>query len=240
MPNLITNVVTTEATVPEVAMTAPIHQQWADKDLLAAEHLLDSGYPLTELVLQAARLHGPTLVSPLLLDHPAQARAAAGYDKAAFTFDFDARQATCPQQLTSSSWPSYTPHNTEAIMVSRATTACGPCPLRELCTRGKRHHITIRSHELHEALTTAHAEQNTNQCKARYATRTGVEATMRQSTHTTGIRHARYPGQPKTAPEHNLAATAINVIRPDAYWTARPLDRTRSSHLTRLDLTTAA
>jgi transposase len=72
-PNLITNVVTTEATVPDVAMTAPIHQQLADKDLPPAEHLLDSGYPSAELVVQAARLHGITLVSPLLLDHSAQA-----------------------------------------------------------------------------------------------------------------------------------------------------------------------
>ncbi len=55
-----------------------------------------------------------------------------------------------------------------------------------------------------------------------------------------GIRHARYRGLPKTALEHNLAATAINVIRLDAYWTGRPLDRTRSSHLARLDFTTAA
>jgi transposase len=240
MPNLITNVVTTEATVPDVAMTAPIHQQLADKDLLPAEHLVDSGYPSAELVVQAARLHGLTLVSPLLLDHSAQARAGAGYDKAAFTFDFDARQATCPQQVTSSSWSSCTQHDTEAIVVSWATTACGPCPVRELCTRGKRRHITIRSRELHEALAAARAEQNTDQWKARYAARAGVEGTMRQTTHVTGIRHARYRGLPKTALEHNLAATAINVIRLNAYWTGRPLDRTRSSHLARLDFTTAA
>lgn len=50
-------------------------------------------------------------------------------------------------------------------LVSWATTACGPCPVRELCTRGKRRHITIRSHELHEALTAARAEQNTDQWK---------------------------------------------------------------------------
>jgi transposase len=46
-PNLITSVATTEATVPDNAMTTPIHQQLADKDLLPAEHLVDSGYPLS-------------------------------------------------------------------------------------------------------------------------------------------------------------------------------------------------
>jgi hypothetical protein len=239
-PNLITNVATTEATVPDVAMTAPIHQQLADKGLLPAEHLVDSGYPSADLVVQAARLHGITLVSPLLLDHSAQARAGAGYDKAAFTFDFDTRQATCPQQIRSSSWTTCTQHDTQAIVVSWATTACGPCPVREKCTSGKRRHITLRSRELHEALTTARTEQTTNQWKARYAARAGVEGTMRQTTHVTGIRHARYRGLPKTALEHTLAATAVNIIRLDSYWTGHPLDRTRSSHLARLDFTLAA
>ena len=63
---------------------------------------------------------------------------------------------------------------------------------------------------------------------------------MRQTTHVTGIRTAHYRGLPKTALEHTIAATAINLIRLDAYWTGRPLDRTRSSHLARLDFTVAA
>jgi hypothetical protein len=53
---------------------------------------------------------------------------------------------------------------------------------------------------------------------------------MRQTSHVTGIRHARYRGLPKTALEHVAAATAVNLIRLDAYWTGRPLDRTRTSH----------
>ncbi|MGH3620342.1 MAG: hypothetical protein ACRDQ5_00930 [Sciscionella sp.] len=32
----------------------------------------------------------------------------------------------------------------------------------------------------------------------------------------------------------------INMIRLDAYWTPHPLDRTRSSHLTRFDITLTA
>jgi hypothetical protein len=178
---LITNVVTTEATVPYAAMTAPIHQQLADKALLPGEHLVDSGYPSAELVMQAARLHRLTLVSPLLLDHSAQARAGAGYDKAAFTFDFDARQATCPQHVPSSTWTTCTQRGDEAIVVSWAKTACGPCPVRELCTSGRRRQITIRSQQLHEALADARTEQTTTQWKARYAARAGVEGTMRQT-----------------------------------------------------------
>ncbi len=53
----------------------------------------------------------------------------------------------------------------------------------------------------------------------------------------TGIRTARYPVLPKTSLEHAAAATAINVIRLDAWHTAKPLDRTRTTHLQRLTLT---
>jgi IS5 family transposase len=240
LPNLITNVVTTTATVPDVAMTDVIHRQLADKDLLPDEHLVDSGYPSADIIVRAARLHGLTLVSPMLLDHSAQARAGSGYDKAAFTFDFTTRTATCPQQVASSSWTDCTQRDTEAIVVSWAVSDCGPCPAKALCTSGKRRHITLRSRDLHEALAAARAQQTTAEWKTRYAARAGVEGTMRQTTHVTGIRHARYRGLPKTALEHVIAATAVNHIRLEAHWTGRPLGRTRSSQLARLDFTTAA
>jgi hypothetical protein len=60
---------------------------------------------------------------------------------------------------------------------------------------------------------------------------------MRQATHVTGIRQARYLGLDKTRMEHAAAAAAVNLIRLDAWWTGRPLDRTRTTHLQRLSLT---
>ena len=231
---------TTEATVADAAMTTPVHQQLEERQLLPGEHLVDSGYPSAELIIHAARVFGITLVSPMLLDNSAQARAGAGYDKAAFAIDFDTRQATCPQGIASSSWTPCRQHHDEAIVVSWPKIACAPCPARQLCTSGQRRQITLRSRELHEALATARTEQTSAQWKARYAARAGVEGTMRQATHVTGIRRARYLGLPKTQLEHNIAAAAINMIRMDAYWTGHPLDRTRSSHLARLDFTLTA
>jgi len=239
-PNLITNVATTTATVPDAAMTATIHQQLADKQLTPAEHLVDSGYPSAEIIVTAARRHGITLISPMLLDQSAQARAGQGYDKAAFTFDFDTSRGVCPQGNTSTAWSPCRQRNTDTIVVSWPQTVCGPCPTREACTRGARRQITIHPREMHEALATARAQQNTAEWKTRYAARAGVEGTMRQSTHVTGIRTARYRGLPKTSLEHTLAATAINIIRLDSYWTGHPLDRTRTTHLARLDFTLAA
>jgi hypothetical protein len=70
--------------------------------------------------VHAARTFGITLVSPLLLDNSAQARAGAGYDKAAFSVDFVARRATCPQGTASSSWSPCQKNEGEAIVVSWA------------------------------------------------------------------------------------------------------------------------
>ena len=90
--------------------------------------------------------------------------------------------------------------------------------------------------QVHEALTAARAEQAGDAWQRRYRIRAGVEGTIAQATHVTGIRRARYLGLDKTRLEHNTAAAAINLIRLDAWWTGKPLDRTRTTHLQRLDL----
>ena len=149
-------------------MTTPVHQDLADKHLLPGEHLVDSGYPSAGLIIHAAHVFGITLVSPMLLDTSAQARAGAGYDKATFAIDFDRRRATCPQGVTSNSWNPCRQHRDEAIVVSWPKTACLPCPARQLCTSGRHRQISIRPRELHEALASARAEQTSAQWKARY------------------------------------------------------------------------
>jgi hypothetical protein len=63
---------------------------------------------------------------------------------------------------------------------------------------------------------------------------------MRQSAHVTGIRRARCTGLGKTRMEHLAAATAINVSRLDAWYNGNPIDRTRTTHLQRIDLEPAA
>ena len=88
-PNLITGVATTDATVPDAAMTENIHATLAERNLLPAKHYLDSGYPSAALVVDSLHRWGVTLVTPLLADSSRQARAGTGYDRASFTIDFD-------------------------------------------------------------------------------------------------------------------------------------------------------
>lgn len=237
-PNIITNVATTDATVPDAAMTAQVHAMLAERDLTPGEHFLDSGYPSAALVVSSKAEHGIDLVAPLLADTSAQAKAGAGYDRASFDFDFDARSATCPQGRSSSAWSPCLQRGAAQIVVTFPRSACDPCPARALCTSRKKggRQLTVPPREIHEVQAKARAEQKSAQWQARYAVRAGVEGTIHQAVEATGIRRARYRGLDKTRLDHVLAATAINFIRLDAHWNGHMLDRTRTSHLARLEL----
>ena len=237
-PNLITNVATTDGCVPDVAMTETIHQQLARRSLLPAEHYLDSGYASADLLISTRQTYGPALITPVLLDHSPQARAKAGYDRSAFTVDWDNQQVTCPQGQTSVSWSPCLQRDKDAIVVAFATVACRPCPVRALCTAGKRERrqLTLRPQPAQQALDAARAEQSGKDWRDKYKIRAGVEGTVRQAIAVTGLRRARYRGLKKVHLEHVFSAVALNLIRLDAWWNGHPLDRTRTSHLARLEL----
>jgi len=74
-PNLITNVATTDASVPDVAMTEPIHHDLQRREVLPGEHYVDSGCPSADLLVSSLTTFGVRLVAPLLADTPPQARA---------------------------------------------------------------------------------------------------------------------------------------------------------------------
>ncbi|MGW4031643.1 hypothetical protein ACWEFL_20415 [Streptomyces sp. NPDC004838] len=116
LPHLITDVHTTDATVPDVKATAPIQQCLAERGLKPAGHYLDSGYPSADLIT-AAHGQGITMVTPVLLDHSPQARAAEGFDKSSFSIDWKARQVRCPAGATSATWTPVRQHGQDAIAI---------------------------------------------------------------------------------------------------------------------------
>jgi len=242
VPNLITNVATTDATVPDAKMTTPIHQDLDSRGLLPGEHYLDSGYASAELIAGAHAVFGITLVTPLLADTSRQAREQQGFAREAFTIDFDAQQATCPQGQTSASWSPASQRGTDTIVITFSTADCGPCPVRDLCTTSKRRRrqLTVHPRRIHHAQRDARARQDTPDWQAKYQLRAGIEGTIGQTVAVTGSRRARYRGLAKTHLEHVYSAVALNLIRLDAWWNDRPLDQGRTSHLTRLNLALTA
>jgi transposase len=238
-PNLITNVATTDATVTGNQMTGAIHDDLAAKTLAPGRHYLDSGYLSAAVVVSARAAWGIALIGPLLADTSAQARAGHGYARADFTVDYDTRTVTCPQGRTSASWTPCTQRGKDAIVATFSAGDCGPCPARSLCTTGSRRQLTVLPRDLAQAQAAARAAETTIPFRAGYPRRAGVEGTMHQAA-SHGARRARYRGLPKTRLDHVYMATALNLLRLEAFWTGSPLDRRRTSHLARLELGLAA
>jgi transposase len=240
-PNLITDVATTDATVTDNQMTEPTHDALAARNLTPSRHYVDSGYLSAALVVSALAARGIVLIGPLLSDTSAQARAASGYARADFAIDYDSKTVTCPQGKTSASWTPCTQKGQAAAVATFSATDCGPCPARPQCTTSgkKRRQLTILPRDLAEAQAAARTAATTIPFQTDYARRAGVEGTMNQAA-SHGARRARYRGLPKTRLEHVYMATALNLLRLQAFWTGTPLDRQRTSHLARLELSLTA
>jgi len=233
LPHLIINIATSPAPVQDVELTAPIHEALAAKGLLPTTHIVDSGYVDAGLVIASQAEHGIELLGPMRPDTSWQAKAAQGYDTAAFRIDWEARTATCPQGQTSVSWTAgRDAWGNARFNISFSREACGVCPSKALCTRSAvvgRRMITVRPREQHEALQEVRRQQGTEAWKRRYDRRAGVEGTLAQALRLTGLRVCRYIGFPKTRLQHILTAAALNLVRLDAWITERPLAKTRIS-----------
>jgi len=237
-PNLVTCVMTTRATVCDTEMTAPVNTALHGRDLAPGRHYLDSGYGSALSILDAARLAGITLVTPLRADGSRQARARSGYDLTAFAIDYGARTATCPQGRTATGWTPARAAGRDVIVVRFGITTCRPCPAREQCTTARRNgrQLTILPRDQHELQAAARAAQQGENWQDDYKRRAGIEGAISQAVAVTGCRRARYRGLGKTRLQHVYSAVALNLCRLDAYWNDTPLNRKTTSHLARLSL----
>src|SRR3954468_12214997 len=205
LPSLIVNVATTPATAPDDNMLAAVHASLAARDLLPGEHLADKGYTDSHLLVDSLRRFGVEVVGPVADDPSWQAREGKGFDKSAFLVDWERRVVTCPAGKRSLSWlPDTYPKNGMAFEARFARKDCTPCPLRAHCTRAKLEPriIGLQAREHYEALHAVRHRQTTPEFRARYAPRAGIEATHEQAVRRCGLRHAPYPGLPKTPLHH--------------------------------------
>jgi transposase/IS5 family transposase len=238
LPNLITDAATTDATVPDVKMAVPIAGALHARNVPPGRQYADSGYASAENMRALARL-GITLVTPLLADNSRQAREKKGYDRTAFTIDYGTRTVTCPQGQHNSRWKETTDRGKPVIQVAFPPPACRTCPARPDCTTASPRHgrgLTLPPRDIYELQAAARAGQDSKEWREDYKRRAGCEATISQAVTVTGARRARYRGLEKTRLEHACMAAALNLYRLDAYWNDTPIDRTRTSHLARLDM----
>jgi len=235
-------VATTDASVPDVAVTQPIHADLERRQVLPAEHYVDSGYPSADLLVSSLTTFGVRLVTPMLADTSPQARAGAGFDRTGFTVDWQTATVTCPQGKTNASWTPATQRGTEVIVAKFPGEACQACPVKSQCTTATHggRQLTLRPQPVQQALDQARAEQTTTAWQTSYARRAGAESTIAQAVKVTDARRARYRGAAKTRLEHNVMAVALNLVRLHAWWNGERLDPRRTTHLSRLELALAA
>lgn len=87
-----------------------------------------------------------------------------------------------------------------------------------LCTRTKekRRLVTLRPEAQYKALQAARKQAMTDDYKADYRRRAGIEGTLSEGIRAHGLRHARYIGLAKTHLQHLMTATAIKGL--GSFW----------------------
>ena len=231
-PHLITQVLTTPATMPDCVMGPTIHQHLATRDLLPGTHLLDGGYVDAELLVTAHTQHQIDVVGPPFGSYSHQRRAGQGYDLSAFVIDWQAQQARCPQGQTSIRWtPGRDVSGDPVVRIRFHAATCRACPVRQACTQAKDapRQLTVRPQVQHEAIQAARQRQETAEFTAEYARRAGIEGTHSQGIRRCGLRWARYSGLAKTHLQQLITAVALNVARLGEWWLGTPPAKTRRS-----------
>ncbi|WP_246886758.1 IS1182 family transposase [Streptomyces sp. GESEQ-4] len=215
LPHLVTHVATTIAPVQDGQLTEKIHDDLATRRLAPAEHVVDTAYLSPAQIERAQRVHGITLLGPVLADNSRQAKADSGFDKTAFAIDWGNEQAICPRGATSVSWTELHISGHTYLQARFAERDCRPCPDRARCTSsatGSRS-IAVLPQALHEIQMRNRLDQQTEHWQRRYAIRAGIESTLSQNVRAHGLRRSRYRGLTRTHVQHVLTAMACNLSR---------------------------
>jgi transposase len=231
-PHLITDVQTTPATTVDGACTTRIHTALAQRELLPAEHYVDSGYVDADALVDSRDDYQIELLGPVPPDTSWQARTPGAYPLACFQVDWEAQRVTCPEGNISRKWnPGQDEHGHSIITIWFDESRCTPCPVRSRCTVATTRPRTmqLRAQAQFEALQGRRREQTTERFKRRYARRAGIEGTLAQGVGAFEMRWARYRGLAKTALQHIFIALALNLWRLVAWWEERPRAQTRRS-----------
>jgi transposase len=239
-PHLITDVLTTVATVPDTEAIPLIHEALEQAERLPDEHVVDEGYTAAHHFVSSSKRQ-IQLIGPISTNTSWQHTAGKGFDHTGFTVDWDKHEVRCPAGTISRRWyPQLNAFGTWYVRVDFATPDCQACALKPQCTRSKTaRSINLHPREEYEAMLALREEQKSADFRKRYSVRAGIEGTISQGVRDHGLRTARYIGEAKTRLQHLIVAAAMNFCRVFDWLSGKPLAKTRKSHFARLKLATA-
>jgi transposase len=241
--HLITNVITTQAHGSDVEQTDCVHKALQSKGLLPKEHLVDSAYVDSDLLVTSQQHFGIDLVGPAKSNGSWQTKVPGAFDLTQFKINWNTRRVTCPQGKKSRTWKRAKDAKGNRVIVVRfSRTACRLCPQRSLCTRSptEARSLTIRPQKRHIALQEARKHQQSQDWQNTYKRRAGIEGTLSQGINAYGLRRSRYLGLAKTHLQHVLTSTAINLVRIGSWLQGKPQAQTRISRFAALSPTQEA
>ena len=236
LPRLITHVATTPASTADETLVDPIHADLEEAGLLPTEHLMDAGFVRVEHVVESPKQYGVTIVGPTARDSSWQAHTPNAFDKSQFRIDWERQVVTCPVGKQSRYWLADQRGTDCLVQVIFDRDGCLSCPARAQCTRAKNRGrvLSLQPRAYHETLQELRKAQRTRDFQQRYAARSGVECLFSQGNRRCDLQRARYRGQRKTHVQQLLSATAINLLRWDAWKQERPIAPTRHSRFAAL------
>lgn len=235
--HLITHVITTHGHQTDLGQTEAVHQALEAKELLPAEHLVDTAYVDSPLMLNSKPRYGIALVGPMRPNVSWQANVDGSYDLSKFRINWKAQKVTCPQGKKSRSWSEGKDMAERPVFhVKFSTKDCRQCVQRSLCTRCESapRHLMIRPQQEHKALEAIRRQQQTQKWKKRYDKRAGIEGTLATGIQVLGLRCTRYIGLAKTHLQHVFTALAMNLARIVSWLKGGPLLKRRVSHFAAL------
>jgi DDE family transposase len=232
LPHLLTDITTTPAPTADYDVLPRIQEQLAERQVTPGEQIVDAGYVSADHLLSSRSEHGIDLLGPVANDPSWQAAAGNGFATAQFVLDWEDKQARCPAGQLSVGWRERQDrHGHAAVQITFGAAACAACACRAECTRSatQPRSVLVREREHFLALQAARSRQHTEQFKAQYARRAGIEGTISQGTHTGDLRRSRYIGLVKTRLMHLFLGAALNFMRVAAWLAERPRAHTRQS-----------
>jgi transposase len=235
--HLITHVETTPATVHEAMRTAAIHQALSEKGLAPGEHWVDAAYATAEELVHARQAYCIGVIGPPRPKPSWQSKTPGAYTADDFQVEWTAQYAVCPQGKRSVSWSESRRRTGEPFIgVHFSPADCARCSARSRCTRSESRprYLLLKPQAQHEALHGMRERMASEEGRALYRVRAGVEGTISQAVRVSDLRQARYRGLKKTQLQNVATAAAVNVARLDAWWAGRPQAPTRVSRFTRL------
>lgn len=237
--HLITHVMTTHGHghQTDLGQTQQVHLALKARGLLPAEHMVDTAYVNSPLMLNSPRDYGIELVGPMRTVANWQFHDPKAYDLSRFQINWEAQTVTCPQGKKSKSWgPGKDTAGRSIFHVKFSSKDCSPCAQRSLCTRCKRspRHLMVRPKEEHKAIEAIRQQQKTQEWQERYNRRAGIEGTLATGIQVLALRQTRYIGLAKTHLQHVFSAVAMNVRRLVSWLNGEPISKVRVSRFAAL------